>query len=271
MKCTRASLARTFALPASYDAFFSFPVSKAGYSGVAVYTKHPLTPSKAEEGLTGTVHPKIKPPWNALVERVSMMDAYPGSKDIDIIESHAEEDAEGLDDASPPESDVTNLDVNLTSLDAEGRAVVVDFGFFVLINTYCPAESSPDPARLSYKMAYHRLLSTRVRRLIAAGREVVLVGDINVCVAAEDHCDGGLESVKDGFYDHPARKWARDLFGEGDVEGEEKMLVDVVRRLWPDRKSMSVFHANNLPLLLLINYIFIRFTCKLPLTTGPST
>ncbi|KZP08020.1 hypothetical protein FIBSPDRAFT_939198 [Athelia psychrophila] len=67
-------------------------------------------------------------------------------------------------------------------------------------------------------MAYHCLLSMRVRCLIAEGREIVL----------------GSESVKEGSYYHSARRWARGLFGEGDAEGEERMLVDVVRRQWPD-------------------------------------
>ncbi|KZP14518.1 DNase I-like protein [Athelia psychrophila] len=237
MKSTRPSLARTFALPASYDALFSFPTSKAGYSGVAVYTKQPLTPSKVEEGLTGTVHPKIKPPWDALTERVSGVDAYPSPRDFDILLAEAEDEDAEIEGMVPSEAEPAIPELDLASLDAEGRTLVADFGLFVLINTYCPVDS-PSPARHAYKMAYHRLLSMRVRRLIAEGREVVLVGDINVCVAAEDHCDGGLESVKEGFYDHSARRWARGLFGEGDVEGEERMLVDVVRRQWPDRKAM---------------------------------
>ncbi|KZP06431.1 DNase I-like protein [Athelia psychrophila] len=191
---TRPSLECTFALPASYDAFFSFHTSKAGYSGVAIYTKQ--KPKKASRGLST---PKIKPLWNALTERVS-----------------------GVDPAIP--------DLDLASLDGEGRTIVVDFGLFILISTYCPVDS-PSPTRHAYKMAYHRLLSTRVRRLIAEGREVVLVGDINVCVAA---------SVKEGFYDHSARRWTRGLFGEDDVEGDERMLVDVVKRQRPDRKAMSI-------------------------------
>lgn len=234
MKSTRPALARTFALPSTYHSFFSFPTSKSGYSGVAVYTKHPLTPLKAEEGLTSTVYPKLKQPWSE-EERVSRsLDAYPLDLELEVPEDE---------------------EVDLTALDAEGRTLVVDFGLFVLINTYCPAETSPSPSRLAYKMNYHRMLEARVRRLVREGREVVLVGDLNACVGVGDHCDGGLESVREGFYGHPARAWARDMFGE--AEPGEKLLVDVVRRLWPDRKAMSVsvpssqFHA--LKIYLLIN------------------
>jgi AP endonuclease-2 len=65
---------------------------------------------------------------------------------------------------------------------------VLDFGLFVLINLYCPNEGSD--ARFLYKMNYHLMLQERVRGLIAAGWEVVVIGDLNVCAAQIDHCDG---------------------------------------------------------------------------------
>lgn len=54
MKISRQLLTKSFALPESFDAVMSFPKSKGGYSGVAVYTnKAKVIPIKAEEGLTG--------------------------------------------------------------------------------------------------------------------------------------------------------------------------------------------------------------------------
>jgi AP endonuclease-2 len=55
---------------------------------------------------------------------------------------------------------------------------------------YCPNEGSD--ARFSYKMNYHLILQERVRGLIAVGREMVVVGDLNVCQCAApiDHSDG---------------------------------------------------------------------------------
>ena len=170
MKCTRQSLSHTFAIPSTYDSFFSFPVNKGGYSGVAVYTSTIARAIKAEEGL-------------------------------------------GLD-----------------YLDTEGRTLTLDFGLFVLINTYSPNETSD--ARLPYKMDYHRLMQARVEHLTKVeGREVIVVGDLNVCREPKDHCDGHLESVKNSFWDHPARAWLKAWCSEGS-------MVDVVRMFWPDRKGM---------------------------------
>ena len=76
---------------------------------------------------------------------------------------------------------------DLLTLNLEGRALVLDFGLFVLINLYCPNEGSD--ARFLYKMTYHLMLQERVRGLIAAGREVVVVvvKDQNACAALIDH------------------------------------------------------------------------------------
>ena len=54
VKSSRAALPKSVALPPSYDSFFSFPVRKTGYSGVATYTRGTtVTPKKAEEPAKG--------------------------------------------------------------------------------------------------------------------------------------------------------------------------------------------------------------------------
>jgi len=226
MKITRPSLPRTLAVPSTYDydSFFSFPTNKTGYSGVGTYTRT-LTarPLKVEEGLTGSLR-------NGDNERISQV--YPRADDL---ASSLFPDEEG------------NTPSDLGVLDTEGRCLTLDFGLFVLINTYCPNETSD--ARLPYKMNYHLLLQSRVEQLIREGREVIVLGDLNVCVGFLDHCDGHLESVREGFWEHPARAWARGWFGEGGV------LVDVVRMFWPDRKAMFVLPFFNS--VSMLTYILI--------------
>ncbi|KAJ7058091.1 Endonuclease/exonuclease/phosphatase [Mycena amicta] len=199
MKSSRQNLPKAVGIPPSYHSFFSFPLRKTGYSGVAVYARcTTATPLKAEEGLTSLLQPN--PPLSSL-ERVSKPDAYPierpGSEDLD-----------------------------LRSLDAEGRALVVDFGLFVLINVYCPNDGTGTDERVQFKADFHALLEARVRGLIKLeGREVILLGDLNACAAVIDHAEGPLIL---------ARAQAEGI--EADDAGG--ILVDVVRRLHPDRKSM---------------------------------
>jgi AP endonuclease-2 len=210
MKTTRATIGRNFALPDSFDAFISLPVARSGYSGVAVYTnREKVVPLKAEEGLSGKIQPK--PPFS-VDERVSS--AYPYPHELDLMS-----DASG----STP--------VDFLALDAEGRALVLDFGLFVLINLYCPNETSDE--RLPFKMNYHYVLQERVRRLVEdEGREVIVTGDMNICAAPIDHCDGHLPSNSESFYEHPARKWLQEW-----MEPRGRM-IDVTRRFWPERKGM---------------------------------
>ncbi|KAF8508888.1 Endonuclease/exonuclease/phosphatase [Gautieria morchelliformis] len=210
MKIQRMALQKHMAVPNGYDSFFSFPVAKGGYSGVAVYTKSDIVaPLKAEEGLTGNIQPK--PPFKEQ-ERVSP--TYPQAHQIEFYHD---------ENGDTPSS--------LTSLDAEGRALVLDFGLFVLVNLYCPAEISD--TRLPYKMNFHLLLEERVRKLIhEEGREVIIVGDINVTAAPIDHCDGELPSQQADFWSRPPRAWLKNwLVPLGP-------MVDVVRDAWPERKGM---------------------------------
>lgn len=121
MKTTRQQLERSVALPESYDSFFSFPTHKGGYSGVAVYTKRSdAVPLKAEEGLSARLQPKP-----ALAKDEQISERYPDIDDIELMPN---------DDGRLPQ--------DVLELDCEGRALILDFGLFVLFNLYCPAETS---------------------------------------------------------------------------------------------------------------------------------
>ena len=108
---------------------------------------------------------------------------------------------------------------------------MIDFGLFILINLYCPNETSD--IRLPYKLNFHFLLQERVRKLIEEEkREVIVVGDINVCATPMDHCEGSLASTANEFWTHPARAWFKGwLYPEGP-------MYDVIRSCWPDRQGM---------------------------------
>ncbi|KAI0796106.1 Endonuclease/exonuclease/phosphatase [Abortiporus biennis] len=209
MKSSRSALPKDVALPGHYDSFFSFPLAKGGYSGVAVYTdSHKVVPLKAEEGLSGKLQPK--PPLSS-EERISP--SYPSTVDMTLV----------------PDED-GNTPVTFDSLDSEGRALVIDFGLFVLINLYCPNETSD--ARLPFKMNFHLLLQERVKKLMEGGREVIVLGDMNICATPMDHCDGHLPSNAKTFYEHPAREWFHNWL---EPNGP---MVDIVRSFWPDRKGL---------------------------------
>jgi AP endonuclease-2 len=222
MKSSRQNLPKAVGVPPSYHSFFSFPLQKHGYSGVAVYARADVVlPCKAEEGLTGLLQPK--PPLSS-AERVSVREAYPDETMAEVAS-----------------------DLDFRSLDSEGRALVVDFGLFVLVNVYCPNDGTETEERLQYKMDFHRMLEARVKGLVEIEkREVIIVGDLNACAAVIDHAEGNLmvsrgqaEGMEgeDGFWARDVRRWLRSWLISEDI-GNSGTLVDVVRRFWPDRKCM---------------------------------
>ena len=145
----------------------------------------------------------------------------------------------------------------LRSLDEEGRCVITEHkmsqgGCFCVVNVYCPhADPEVSPERYVYKMNFYRLLEARCKGLIAQGKHVVLVGDMNVSLKPIDHCDPG-----DDFDVNPARKWWNGfmesaiadnmLFSVGmespivanvfpSVGMEQDNFIDVFRHFHPDK------------------------------------
>ena len=104
----------------------------------------------------------------------------------------------------------------LRTLDSEGRVVVTDHGACVLFNIYGPAITSEDEdqarARMTFKMNFFRALECRWNALLAAGRTVVVVGDLNIAPRPIDYPDYSPE--KDFYKDsRPDRRWMRSLLG----------------------------------------------------------
>jgi AP endonuclease-2 len=196
------------AIPGHYDAFFSFPINKGGYSGVGVYTNSQTAlPLKAEEGITGTL------PKTPLSHDERISPTYPLARELNLM---VDEDG--------------NTPSDLAFLDYEGRGLILDYGLFVIFTLYCPNESSD--VRHPYKMNFHYTLQERVRRLVEEDhRKVIVLGDINICSTPFDHAEGHLERVQTGFYEQSARKWLKEW-----LDSEKGCMTDIVWKFWPDRK-----------------------------------
>ena len=70
-------------------------------------------------------------------------------------------------------------------LDCEGRCLRTDHGEFVLFNVYAPT-SGPECEHMAFKMRFFRALRRAMRAQRAAGRPVVLAGDLNLTWRRED-------------------------------------------------------------------------------------
>ncbi|KAK9366488.1 Endonuclease/exonuclease/phosphatase [Lipomyces kononenkoae] len=211
-KIQRKDIEEGMAVVPGFESFFSFSRYKKGYSGVAVYTRNSVCrPYKAEEGITGCLE---------------NCDGGPNGKKLSYREC---------------ENNIGGYDYLINSsdgqeIDSEGRTLVLDFGKFVLICVYCPANSTGD--RSHYRETFLTTLSNRVRQLVEIEmREVVLVGDINIIRDKIDTADPG-ECVKEGDNLEFKATFARQLLDNLLVPHPSGILVDVCRQYFPEREGM---------------------------------
>ncbi|ORX89359.1 DNase I-like protein [Basidiobolus meristosporus CBS 931.73] len=189
------------ALVDGFDGYFSLSKNASGYSGVATYVDSlNVFPTNASEGITGILHRKGV--------------GEPLLKELLLTTEQFEDRKELLD------------------LDSEGRSVVIDLGLFVLFNLYCPNERGPE--RLPYKMRYYHALEKQVDHLLNSGRNVVIVGDMNISHKEIDHCDP-LTATRDygleNFGDHPSRQWFDQFLSP------RGKMVDLFRHFHPGEEK----------------------------------
>lgn len=68
----------------------------------------------------------------------------------------------------------------LLELDSEGRIVISDHSLFVLVNVYFPMDASVE--RHEFKLNFHLAVQLRIQGLLELGRQVLLVGDVRLCL-----------------------------------------------------------------------------------------
>ena len=139
----------------------------------------------------------------------------------------------------------------LRELDSEGRCVITDHGAFLLFNVYIP---NAGEERNDFKLRFLEVLSMRVRQCQAEGREVVVVGDLNIAATRLDHCAPEPYVLDDGskvaFEESPSRQWWRKhvtdavdtaaVCADGQhtaASSQRALLVDVLRAEFPGQRD----------------------------------
>ncbi|KAF9284914.1 Class II abasic (AP) endonuclease [Mortierella alpina] len=210
-KISRSKLDTDLALVPGYESYWSFHRTKSGYSGVAIYVKDHIKLLAAEEGisgvLSGNIHLPTTPPILEAIDGSNSQAFSSSSASVSNLENEPRKRIVGGYPALEGDGAAVALS-RFQELDTEGRGLILDFGFFVLFNLYCPNET--DETRLPFKMDYYHLLEARVMELIKEGREVMVLGDMNVIPTELDHCDPAKwkkESGEEDFTNTPPRRW----------------------------------------------------------------
>jgi len=216
-KVSKPDLDHELGCPEGWTAFYSCSQVRSGngYSGVATFCRAPWGPPlDAVEG------PRVGP---ELVPRMVELLAAMGT-------------GEGLHRNTP----MAELE---SGLDSEGRVVITDHGAFLLCNVYCPAarhtdsyNNTLDPARARFRYQFLAGLLARLETYLRTGRELIMVGDLNVAPQPLDHCEGAVwePTHKETFADSPPRRWMEQLLGSPVCEGG---LADAFRHFQPTRTA----------------------------------
>lgn len=95
-----------------------------------------------------------------------------------------------------PKAVTTGL--NQPAFDTEGRTQIADFGAFVLYNIYFP-NGAARKERLRYKLDFYEAFHAHVLKTRAAGRPVIVCGDVNTAHEERDLARPAENMTTSGF------------------------------------------------------------------------
>ncbi|OQV14763.1 DNA-(apurinic or apyrimidinic site) lyase 2 [Hypsibius exemplaris] len=219
-KVTREMLDEGIAVVDGYNAYFSYSRKKSGYSGVVTYCRDSARPVAAEEGLSGH--------WSSM-KAASTLDSVGVYGRITDYPSK-----------------------ELQELDAEGRTVVTEHRFrrpdgtegtLCVINVYCPRADKEREDRKAYKLWFCEMLQVRTEAMLAQGRHVIVLGDLNTSHRPIDTCD----SSGDDYATSPTRVWLDGFLCESSTATDIQLdyqsadpghrMIDTFRQCHPGREK----------------------------------
>jgi len=137
--------------------------------------------------------------------------------------------------------------VDATTIDSEGRCVILEFPAFVLLGVYSPANR--DESRDDFRLGFLDLLDARIRNLVAMGKRVILTGDLNISKEPFDTANPDAAMRKnamtvDEYISTPSRRFFNQLLEDGKVIGqrdqgrENPVMWDICRGFHSTRSGM---------------------------------
>jgi AP endonuclease-2 len=203
LKLQRVDVTRSIASVQGYHSFISVPRTKRGYSGVGVFVRndrsHLYNVIKVEEGITGylDVHGYGTQTYRKIWET--------GGSTSFAIGGYTD---------------------NLTDwkeamkLDNEGRCIIIELDVnLVVISLYCPANSMATEEEEERRCLFLQTVLQRVENLKNMGKEVLVMGDINVAPSLIDRDDFMGEWLKDGSLHRPTNgEWFEKFNREKTLE-----------------------------------------------------
>jgi exodeoxyribonuclease III len=120
--------------------------------------------------------------------------------------------------------------LGLSEYDEEGRALVADFGEYVLVSAYFP-NSQEAGARLGYKLGFCDSVLALCDGLVTAGRHVVVCGDWNIAHESIDLANPKANEGNPGYLPEE-RAWMDKYLGSGYADSFRHFHPEPNRYTW---------------------------------------
>jgi exodeoxyribonuclease-3 len=112
----------------------------------------------------------------------------------------------------------------------EGRTIIMEYPDFILYNVYFP-NGQKDEQRLAFKMDFNRCLQDDIKKLLAAGKNVIVCGDINIAHREVDLKNPKENSKRSGFLPEE-RAWIDDFLSIGMVDSWRVQHPETIKYSW---------------------------------------
>ena len=135
----------------------------------------------------------------------------------------------------PPVRTVTGL--GDAKFDADGRTLISEFERFVLFNIYFP-NGGRGPEWVKHKLAFYKRFLKVAQHYMAAGRPVVVTGDVNTSYAEIDLARPKENANKSGFMAEE-RAGLGEFFSAGLIDTFRTLHPDTVAYTWWDQLTRA--------------------------------
>jgi len=120
--------------------------------------------------------------------------------------------------------------LGVDEFDEEGRALLADFGPFVLVSAYFP-NSQEAGARLDYKLRFCDAVLAECDRIVASGKHVVVAGDYNIAHEAIDLANPDSNEGNPGYLPEE-RAWFDKWVGAGYADSFRSFCPEPGKYTW---------------------------------------
>jgi exodeoxyribonuclease III len=152
--------------------------------------------------------------------------------------------------------------LGIKKFDSEGRFIITEFNEFTLFNIYFP-NGKASPERLQYKMEFYETFLNHSKKLLKAGKKIIVCGDVNTAHKEIDLARPKENSVISGFLPQE-REWIDKFLSAGFIDTFRIFNQEPEQYTWWD----MVTRARDRNVGWRIDYFYISENLKKNITSA---